>query len=795
MPPDFQVSQLEPRSQRRGTFTILQLSDLHFSADVVIDGVTKDHSLTQLEASIVQRDGVDPKQRIDLVFVTGDLAEGGEASHTKNEDALKKAHDYLLHLCQSLKIEPSDGLRVIPGNHDVRRKGLVQSRHLRKAFDNLFAPYNRHTYYPELGLIVGCFDSVSPLHHFGFAATGTVAPDAVAAFQQGLLAKLRDLNATAREASRNSLKVALVHHNPVAVPRAEKIEPEAWYERALGCRLIGSAALMSLLNAGAFLQNLMEQDFRLVLHGHLHEVGYALHGRVYDEAEVSNNGRSASEGGWLEVIGCGSSFKHEANGTQGYNLIEVRDADVVQGCAVEVGSGDVTPFRTASNDLVRTRRWKRQRGGGTNLRCEKWSQEWDVILEDGHDLPVNSLDAREVILGLRSDDGKEVATWERPAEGPSLIISDFEVRGLRGASIPVLNRELIRDDDGQHKGFKYTINFNPPLTSKQSIDLSWRWRASGTLFSSVEDKRRTPVNPSSAPQNPAQLSVDEIEQPINIRCDRLLIRARFHANPDIFKQVNLVVTDEHDRRDRFEHESDRVSFDYWGLDRMLGGRTKPEAILSVYRPPLKYVYSLQWQLPDQDLIQQHGQLRAERNALRNPHGDPTKRVAVERFIADLESCFRKPNGLRAVFPGSDWNDPQLAVHVFAYDRELKRLLRVDRSKDCRTDFPAEVAWGRDGVGTAFRLRRMIGFSRPSREAGTYYFDKVDPSVQYILPFPLRRRDPVDNFAVGVVALVSNSPISCLQLFSEKPEAMDRLNECINRLWIACLTDLGFPPMP
>ncbi len=685
---------------------------------------------------------------------------------------------------------------MIPGNHDVRRKGLVQSSRLRKVFDDLFAPYNRHAYYPKLGLIVGCFDSVSPLHHFGFAATGTVAPDAVAVFQQGLLAKIGDLDGKAREALRRSLRVALVHHNPVAVPRAEKVDPEAWYEKILGYRLIGSAALMSLLNAGTFLQDLLAQDFRVVLHGHLHEVGYALHGRVYDEAEaeVSNTARPASVGGWLEVIGCGSSFKHEPNGRQGYNLIEVRDADVVGGCAVEVGSGEVTPFQTASNDLVRTRRWKHQRGGGKNLRCDKWSQEWDVILEDGHDLPVNSLDAREVILGLRSDDGKDVAMWELPAEGPTLIISDFDVRGLRGASIPVLKREIIRDNDDQHKGFKYTINFYPPLTSRQSIDLSWRWRATGTLFSSVEDKRRTPVKPSSAPQNATQLSVDEIEQPIHIRCDRLMIRAQFHGNPEIFKQVNLGVTDEHGRPDTFERDSDRVNFDYWGLDRMPLGRTKPEAILSVYRPPLKYTYSLQWQLPDQETIQQHGQLRAERNALLNPQGDPTKRSAVERFIADLESFFRNPDGLQAVLPGSEWNDTQLSIHVFAYHRELKRLVRVDRSKDCRTDFPAEVEWGRDGVGTAFRLRRMIGFSRPSREAGTYYFDKVEPSVQYILPFPLRRRDPVDNFAVGVVALVSNSPVSCLQLFSEKPEAIDRLNECINRRWMACLTRLGFPPI-
>jgi len=109
----------------------LHISDLHFQATVKYDADVVTAALLNSMQSLSSRFG-----KIDLVFVTGDIANSGKPAEY---DRATEFFDRLLHVLGLSRAH----LFVVPGNHDVDRvagQGLARTLESREAADTYFDP-------------------------------------------------------------------------------------------------------------------------------------------------------------------------------------------------------------------------------------------------------------------------------------------------------------------------------------------------------------------------------------------------------------------------------------------------------------------------------------------------------------------------------------------------------------------------------------------------------------------------------------------------------------------------------
>lgn len=186
-------------------------------------------------------------------------------------------------------------------------------------------------------------------------------------------------------------------------------------------------------------------------------------------------------------------------------------------------------------------------------------------------------------------------------------------------------------------------------------------------------------------------------------------------------------------------------------------------VLTVHRPRVGHLYQLRWQLPSLDFIPRRAELELLRRLLLLIRAGPVGRASADAFGQQIREL------LAATFVrhGINGADPSLHVHLFAYDSEKRELVcrggtGPESHPLTKTPFP----YGYDLIGTSFRSRKPIGWSRRlQEEAKEVHLFRFFPATELtcLLAYPLNW-PRVSGWPAGVVALSAadkNSPLDTL----------------------------------
>jgi hypothetical protein len=765
-----------PKAKGADVATILQISDLHILAKTPLRAEPGHGSfMLDLERALrAQSDG------FDLVVVTGDLIDASEFWGKSWEAAFDKALGVILEICHIVNVNPAEGLLVIPGNHDLRWWGNQPRRKLLRFFSERFAQYFKHSYYPKLGLLVACFDSneqVRPLF-FDFAKgmAATAQCDHV-------LEELKDVPGPHQGGAASAFRLALIHHHLMAIPADDF---------AADLKIIGAPSLMMLRNAGSFLQRLLQDGYRLVLHGHLHTHGYWLPQTFLSDEESPR---------WLELISCGWAGVSTSDNVRTFNVVKVLKTGVVESQRVEFQASQISPRpmrqTTAGYNLVRTRSWDLRQRPTDSVICDSYSQRWDVILPEG-DIVVT-----EVIRGLRGEVG-EVAEVPFYKEAAGLTLIDFSAEYLSGdrRRIPH-DRTVVRGENVEETRIRFNLKFEPmlPAADNGKVDILLRSMIFGGVASSQEDQKYSGVAAR-------RLGKEEIYHVVWRACKRLTVNVRFFSDTvDLVPRfMDLRVYDASGKNAGDELRSDHITWDYWSPVRESASvfqlPSVPGASLSVYRPQMGFGYALEWDLPKVEPIRDRDSLIIQRaNLLRLE--TPEALRAIQEFVSALKAYL--VSGRRAEAPHAKWDDPSLGVYIYAFDSERSQLVRKWKESFHDDAFPERIEYGRDFIGTAFRSWFPLSFKRVSAtESDLPLFDRMPESVECLFSCPLWRAEvrtepatglasqaPLDYAPVGVVGVASSITGSGLGYILDHEKATTMLNQQIVELWHKCQAQSGW----
>jgi hypothetical protein len=781
--------------------TILQLSDLHLLAKTPLRGAPGHGSfMLDLERALKAQ-----KDRFDLVVVTGDLIDAKEWWASGWKKAFVKASEVVFEVCRIVKVDPEEGLLVIPGNHDVRRSGIKPNRKLEELFREHFGCFFVHSYYPNLGLLVACFDSNEQVRPLIFDFAKGMAPTAQC---DAVLRGIEELPEPHQGGAGRAFRLALIHHHLMAIPADDF---------AADTKIIGAPSLMMLRNAGSFLQRLLRDGYRLVLHGHLHTHGYWLPQTFFSGDESPR---------WLELISCAWSGVSGGDNVRAFNVVKVYNAGVVQSRRVEFRASEIEsrPIRQAmaGYNLVRTRSWDLRERRSDSVVCDTYSQRWDVIL------PAGDILVTDVIRGLRGE-VDEVGEMEVFKEATGLTLFKFaaEFLGPTRRPIPYERYEIKRNPPHTEEpriGFR--LKFHPKLGSDESgkVDIILRSTILGGIASSREDQEYSQVGSR-------KIGKEEIYHEVQRACGRLVVNIRFFAlarevaelGPEALElsegqealelvpeRVDLRVYDPGVRLAHYEQGSDHITWDYWSSDRESKGiydlPSVPEATLSVYRPQLHYGYALEWDLRELEPIQERESLQNQRTRVLEIERNPKAFAVAQAFVVALKEYVR--DGFRDGDPNPEWDDGSLGVHLYAFDGGKGEMVLKWRNSFHGDPFPDRIAYGRDLIGTSFRSWYPLSYNGVVAAGDPLpFFDRIrDEWVKYLFACPLWRaewvnqaadgsvwQEPLDIAPVGVVGVTSGVSGSGLGYIVSHEDARKELHRQIVTLWRECQVRAGWTP--
>ncbi len=302
--------------------TIAHLSDLHFTSKTSLEAP----HLACLQEELAN-------ENVDMIVVTGDIATcplkdvfvscwdlKPTPTDLKNALELKKAetetwlkelegtfnlaHSFFQGLCQTSGVDYPAGLRVVPGNHDLRihpdsffpkPKGFFSRKEnpielvvdlADNTFQRIFSDFAgdqqlnfshpKKTDNPSFDVAVLCFNSNSsdPIRNF---ATGKVSEEN--------LEKLRTLDNFYPEFKKVT-KIVLMHHHPMPIPLSGGREG-----------ILENDPFLVVQNTGIVMRELVRAKIHLVLHGHKHYSGFSY--TTYPLTADDTHG--------ISILGAGSS--------------------------------------------------------------------------------------------------------------------------------------------------------------------------------------------------------------------------------------------------------------------------------------------------------------------------------------------------------------------------------------------------------------------------------------------------------------------------------------------------------
>jgi hypothetical protein len=723
---------LDPKSPN--CVSVLHLSDLHFPSERAVD----DPQGFWRHFANVLAEREELRTGIDLIAVTGDLLESCEWKKNHQLRTLGKVKEKLRGLCANCNLDPATRLFVIPGNHDYKWKGLIWSDHGRQSFDNAFSDYahDRLFVMPDgWHLFVGCFDS-NLVDGISDLARGEVDP---AEITSRLLEHGKNMSHAG-----NLTKLALVHHHPLPVATSENLAPEGMVEGWTGKKLVGAPEHMIFRNAGMFLETLLQHDFRAVLHGHLHYRGYFRVARSIGAREQM-----------LEVFSGASLGAPPRNGRHGFHLLKIRRDGTLDSKHYEFEahgkSHEPVVVETADYGTIRLRNcWSSAQPKDVEATCDLHQKLWEVRLPEGD---VATID---VFHGLRSID-QPLSFVTLPVRSETVAARNIEafVEGSPG-------RVSIDQDaamaDGS-KQYNYRLCFKPPLDN-DPIKVVVHRTAEGALLATAQQQERMQVPDS-------RMGWESCNQLVRFATEKLHMTLRFVPEGLTPASVHLVVleptqeelTDPAQAAKPVEHASEGMSqsviFTKWqplsapkGID--IEVHPVLEATCAVTRPLLGHRYCFRWYLPELDPIDDIAkQLNILAKMLGIKDSDPGARSLLQSCVETARET------IAAADHAADAADSELHAGLFALDDRRGKTVCVAASAPGCLLRTLEPHWGRDIIGEVARRGAARSLYRKQGAGNVRRIEKLPPSVECLLAFPVYCYDP-DGFPAGVIAVASTS---------------------------------------
>jgi predicted MPP superfamily phosphohydrolase len=260
--------------------SILHLSDIHFGADFGFPDRSGPGETPLLE--LIERDLRDDPPG--LVVVSGDITSRADANVLQN-DGLR----FLRALSDALKV-PQECFVIVPGNHDIALQNFAPTDYSHEAAFNLFTKefFGREMKCPEL-------------RRFQFPNGRTVELLAMNSVrlrhktesQFGYVQwRLYDEALRLTERNPDDFRIAVLHHHLIPASREEPIDPN--YKQA---------TISVTVDAGAVVEGLQCNGFKLALHGHQHVPAIA---RI-DRGSPVGGKVTLSEDGGMVVVAAGSA--------------------------------------------------------------------------------------------------------------------------------------------------------------------------------------------------------------------------------------------------------------------------------------------------------------------------------------------------------------------------------------------------------------------------------------------------------------------------------------------------------
>ena len=260
---------LRQRQAETDTRRFLHMSDLHFG-DPESDK-TRRYVTSHLAGLL---DG------IDRVVVTGDLFNSPRP----------ELRNQFLDFCANVRRMTPKDLIVIPGNHDVRKRGILGQTY-EFVVDIGWQPI---VVDDDLECVFFCFNSVEE----GNLARGRVTNEQCMRMGASFDEECDLRNRQKQKDIRQYTRIALVHHHPFAYDTAEVAYYEPFLRRITG----NQDSFTRFEEADRFVTWCAERGVSLILHGHKHVPHHV-------QASVSVNGADRT----MMVVGCGSTTGAEGS--------------------------------------------------------------------------------------------------------------------------------------------------------------------------------------------------------------------------------------------------------------------------------------------------------------------------------------------------------------------------------------------------------------------------------------------------------------------------------------------------
>jgi 3',5'-cyclic AMP phosphodiesterase CpdA len=260
--------------------SILHLSDIHFGIDFGFPKRSGPGETPLLE--LIEHDLRDDPPG--LIVVSGDITSRADANILQNEGLR-----FLRALSEALKV-PKECFIIVPGNHDLALQNFAPTDYSHEAAFNLFTKefFGREMKCPEL-------------RRFRFPNGRTVELLAMNSVrlrhknesQFGYVQwRLYDEALRLSERNPDDFRIAVLHHHLIPASREERIDPN--YQQA---------AISVTVDAGAVVEGLQRNGFKLALHGHQHVPAIA---RIDRGFPVGGKVKLSEDGG-MAIVAAGSA--------------------------------------------------------------------------------------------------------------------------------------------------------------------------------------------------------------------------------------------------------------------------------------------------------------------------------------------------------------------------------------------------------------------------------------------------------------------------------------------------------
>jgi 3',5'-cyclic AMP phosphodiesterase CpdA len=729
-----------PIRKNDGKTLIAHISDLHF-----VSGT--DHS-DRIWAAL--REDLQSRE-VDLLIVTGDLIDNPISDVLSRERirvAFENVYGYLSSaLCGDLKIDPSKGLLVVPGNHDFRLLGIKGWRRIE--FDMFYSRFNQqfgHRLLPSLRLCAFTFDSNTTDKGINFA-TGLVRSEDLIEFSH----TVEQINKNFTDEWLASTRVAILHHHPMPIAATEHRGTVTEREEFL-----------LLKNAGLFMNEMVKANIDLVFHGHKH---YPAFSRVTFPLD---DGREHT----LTVLAGGSVGKRGIHDIS-YNLVTIEDNGEVSLERRVLRSSTYESHRIYSlktyDDARRTRFERLADQVGARLKVNKYSRIDNIRAGSGDD---QILEGFESVRSASRDPVHEISADVRSRSGY------FGNRVYRTAHAGQRITWHWIDGPESRPIRRAITRFDPAIADKPIT-----FEREGTIHNAIHFNRLDRLAATS--QSNSEESADcRIKHVYQFFIHTVSFPKSQFPQPQSF---GLHAYDPMGRRDYQEeaHIGPRFSV-------VPNTRT---VILALSRPLPGYTYKILWNLPDSEI--EELELGAEDAGLSEEI--ISKLIALRSDVStqnEVRSCLE---ALRTDINMVDFDlkrkdNDDLELSLYCFDQYKSGLICVAAVGNYG---PTSGIWswvipvGRTIVGQAYRRRSpVLCVQLPGIESEeTVYYEPVPESegrglqkhtVIFAVPifFPVRR-----GRRIAILSLASRSKTSSLLRLRTDKAAMLALIDHIS-VWYA-----------